>query len=34
MGKLFDTLLREQIAAAPEAAACRWHIVVLDIARV
>jgi hypothetical protein len=29
----FDTLLRQAIAAAPERAACRWHVVVLDIAR-
>ena len=29
----FDALLRERIAADPEAAACRWHVVVFDIAR-
>jgi hypothetical protein len=29
----FDGLLRERIAADPEAAACEWHVVVLDIAR-
>jgi hypothetical protein len=34
IGKRFDTLLRERIAAAPEAAACRWHVVLLMIARV
>ena len=30
----FQGLLRERIAAAPERAASRWHVVVLDIARV
>jgi hypothetical protein len=29
----FDELLRQRIAAEPERAACRWHVVVLDIAR-
>lgn len=29
----FARLLREGIAAAPERAACEWHVVVLDIAR-
>jgi hypothetical protein len=28
----FDGLLRKRIAADPEAASCRWHVVVLDIA--
>jgi hypothetical protein len=28
----FDGLLRKRIAADPEAAACEWHVVVLDIA--
>ena len=30
----FQGLLRERVAAAPERAASRWHVVVLDIARV
>lgn len=30
----FRAGLRERIAADPEAAACRWHVAVLDIARV
>jgi hypothetical protein len=29
----FERLLRDGIAAAPEDAACSWHVVVLDIAR-
>lgn len=29
----FRAALRERIAAEPEKAACRWHVVVLDIAR-
>jgi SAM dependent carboxyl methyltransferase len=29
----FDELLRQRIAADPEAAACQWHVVVLDIAK-
>ena len=29
----FAKLLREGIAAAPERAACEWHVVVLDVAR-
>lgn len=29
----FDELLRNRIAADPEAAACNWHVAVLDIAR-
>jgi len=29
----FNASLRERIAAEPERAACRWHVVVLDIAR-
>lgn len=29
----FDASLRERIAAEPERAACRWHVVVLDIVR-
>jgi hypothetical protein len=30
----FRAALRERIAADPEAAACRWHVALLDIARV
>lgn len=33
IGERFRTLLRERIASDPERAACRWHVVVLDIAR-
>lgn len=33
IGARFDALLRQRIAAGPETAACRWHVVVLDIAR-
>lgn len=29
----FDELLRGEIASDPETAACRWHVVVLDIAK-
>jgi hypothetical protein len=29
----FAQLLRQGVAAAPEQAACRWHVVALDIAR-
>lgn len=29
----FDELLRRRIAADPQAAACEWHVVVLDIAK-
>jgi hypothetical protein len=30
----FGELLRKRIAADPQSAACRWHVVLLDIARV
>jgi len=33
LGERFRMLLRERIASDPERAACRWHVVVLDIAR-
>ena len=29
----FDALLKRRIAADPEAAACEWHVVVLDIVK-